>query len=490
MRARAGCPARIRPLSRRIRRRAAARHPVLPRSAPAPHRGAGRPRSTARSRHARRSHVRDDVRGAGHRARRHPGQRAPAHRRHRRLRGERQPADADQPRAPARRGGGRDAGGLPVHSGASTRRSRDPRQGSPRRRSVATAEPFELDAEGLLAVCVQHEIDHLDGQASSSITCRRSSATASAARWRRRRATGNWDSTTTSRDMPEGQPLRVAFAGTPAFARVSLEALIGGEHEVVGVLTQPDRRAGRGRQLTASPVKVLALEHALPVLQPAHPARRAGARGAGRAASGRARRRRLRADPARRGARAAGARLPERATPRCCRAGAGRRRCSARSSPATPETGVCIMQMDTGLDTRRGSSPARARLDRRRRERERAHRAPGPSSVPRRSLAPALAGRRRDGTLAAEPQPEAGVTYADKLDKGEAPLDFSRPAHELHRRVRALHGWPVAESTLEGERVRLWRSALPGGRRRGPDRPPRLRARRRPGPSWPRTPAR
>ena len=66
-----------------------------------------------------------------------------------------------------------------------------------------------------------------------------------------------------------------------------------------------------------------------------------------------------------------------------------------------------------------------------------------------------------DGAHPAEPQPEEGVTYAAKLDKGEARLDFSRPARELHRQVRALHGWPVAETVLDEARVRVWRSRLP-----------------------------
>ena len=258
--------------------------------------------------------------------------------------------------------------------------------------------------------------------------------------------------------MPEGQPLRVAFAGTPAFARVSLEALIGGEHEVVGVLTQPDRRAGRGRQLTASPVKVLALEHALPVLQP--PTLRDGQALEALAA--------LRADVL--VVVAYGLILPaavlELPALGCLNVHASllpRWRGAAPVQRAIlagdTETGVCIMQMDTGLDTgavlARASTPIGA-------DENASELTARLAELGAAALAPALAGRR-DGTLAAEPQPEAGVTYADKLDKGEAPLDFSRPAHELHRRVRALHGWPVAESTLEGERVRLWRSALPAG---------------------------
>ena len=66
--------------------------------------------------------------------------------------------------------------------------------------------------------------------------------------------------------MPQG--LKVIFAGTPAFAASSLQALLDSGHEVLAVYTQPDRPAGRGRKLTASPVKVLAQRHGLPVLQP------------------------------------------------------------------------------------------------------------------------------------------------------------------------------------------------------------------------------
>ena len=261
--------------------------------------------------------------------------------------------------------------------------------------------------------------------------------------------------------MPEGHEvggrrLRVAFAGTPAFARTSLAALIEGRHELVGVLTQPDRRSGRGRRMSASAVKTLALEHGLPVLQP--PTLRDPEAVRALAA--------LRPDVL--VVVAYGLILPpavlELPPLGCLNVHASllpRWRGAAPVQRAIlagdAETGVCIMQMDAGLDTGAVLCRTRTPIGPDENASELTERLAGLGAA---ALAPALDGCR-DGTLAAEPQPEEGVTYADKLVKDEAPLDFSRPARELHRQVRGLHGWPVAETALAGERVRVWRSRLP-----------------------------
>ena len=243
--------------------------------------------------------------------------------------------------------------------------------------------------------------------------------------------------------------MRIAFAGTPEFALPALEALLGA-HEVVGVLTQPDRPSGRGRALTPSPVKELATARQLPLLQPAT----------------------LR-DPVALAELAAwrpealavvayGLILPPAALalPRrgCLNIHASllpRWRGAAPVQRAIlagdAQSGVTIMQMDAGLDT----GPillARARPI-----------APQDTSASllaalatlgAAALLEALAGLAR-GTLAARPQPAEGVTHAAKIAKSEAPLDWRRDAVGLERQVRAFVPWPVAETTLDGERLRI-----------------------------------
>jgi methionyl-tRNA formyltransferase len=255
--------------------------------------------------------------------------------------------------------------------------------------------------------------------------------------------------------------LRVVFAGTPAFAVPALHALIAA-HEVVGVLTQPDRPAGRGRALGASPVKQAALQAGLPVAQPT----------------------RLRGDELALRATlqqlsqwqpdvmvvvAYGLILP-RAVLELPRLGCLNIHASLlpRWRGAAPiqrailagdaETGVSIMQMDEGLDT--GGVLTAARM------------AIGPATTAAelhdalaqlgaQQILVALDGVAR-GTLVARAQPAAGVTYAEKLSRAEARIDWYRPAHEIDRQVRAFNPWPTAETTLQGEPVKLLRSVVAG----------------------------
>jgi methionyl-tRNA formyltransferase len=120
------------------------------------------------------------------------------------------------------------------------------------------------------------------------------------------------------------------------------------------------------------------------------------------------------------------------------------------------ETGVCIMQMDKGLDTgavlRRVATPIGD-------EETTAELHDRLALLGAKALLETLPGRC-DGSLTAVPQTETDVTYAEKLSKPEARLDFRQSASELHRRIRAFNPWPVAESMLAGERVRIWRSRL------------------------------
>lgn len=236
--------------------------------------------------------------------------------------------------------------------------------------------------------------------------------------------------------------MRIVFAGTPDFAVPTLQALMGSRHQLVGVLTQPDRPRGRGRHLSPSPVKA-AVDGIVPVAQPAT----------------------LRSpvDTAQLAAWrpdvlvvvAYGLILPRPVLeiPRlgCVNVHASllpRWRGAApveRALLAGDETtGVTIMRMEEGLDTgpillqravaidaRDTGATLRARL--------------ADEGAP--LLLQALQGLA-DGTLHSHPQPLEGATYARKLEKREAPIDWTRPAVAIERQVRALQPWPVAQTRL------------------------------------------
>jgi methionyl-tRNA formyltransferase len=246
-------------------------------------------------------------------------------------------------------------------------------------------------------------------------------------------------------------PLRVAFAGTPDFAVPPLEALRASGHELVGVLTQPDRPKGRGQQLAASPVKQAAQRHGLPVLQP--PSLKNEAARAEVAA--------LRPDVL--VVVAYGLILPQAVLdlPRlgCVNIHASllpRWRGAAPIQRAIlagdVETGISIMQMDAGLDT----GPILLKKPLSIAENDTAgslHDKLSALGAP--ALLEALEGLA-GRTLRAVPQPSAGVTYAEKLQKAEAPIDWSRDALAIERQVRAFNPWPVAETRLGGEQLRIF----------------------------------
>jgi methionyl-tRNA formyltransferase len=249
--------------------------------------------------------------------------------------------------------------------------------------------------------------------------------------------------------------LRVAFAGTPEFAVPPLAALAASPHAVIGVLTQPDRPAGRGRELRASPVKRYAVEHGWPIDQPQTL----------RTEEGRAQLTDWRPDVL--VVVAYGLILPQAALdiPRlgCLNIHASllpRWRGAAPIQRAIlagdRETGVAIMRMEAGLDTgpvlleRRtpilpddtsGSLQQRLALE-------------GATA-----LIEAL-GQLESGRAQATPQPQQGVTYAHKIDKSEARIDWQRSAAEIDRQVRAFHPWPVAEIRVGDETVRVHRAVL------------------------------
>ena len=253
-------------------------------------------------------------------------------------------------------------------------------------------------------------------------------------------------------------PLRVVFAGTPDFAASSLAAVLDSEHEVVAVYTQPDRPAGRGRKLTPSPVKQLAQEHGLPVVQPASL----------KDADAQAELAALNADVM--VVVAYGLLLPQAVldTPRlgCINVHASllpRWRGAAPIQRAIEAgdsaSGVTIMQMDAGLDTGAMLYEVRTPIT---------SRTTGGDLHDRLAIQGANAlihvlDNLDNGSLEATPQPEEGVTYAAKLD-------FSQPAEQLERKIRAFNPWPVAWCTLGNDRLRLLMASVEQGEQ--PPSPP------------------
>ena len=256
-------------------------------------------------------------------------------------------------------------------------------------------------------------------------------------------------------------PLRIVFAGTPEFAAEHLKALLGTPHQIIAVYSQPDRPAGRGQKLTPSPVKQLAVEHGIAVYQPQ--SLRAPAAQTELAALA----------PDLMVVVAYGLILPQAVldTPRlgCINSHASllpRWRGAAPIQRAIEagdgESGVTVMQMEAGLDTgpmllkvgtpishedTGGSLHDRlARL--------------GPPAVIQ-----AIAGLAA-GSLVGEVQDDGLATYAHKLNKDEARLDWTRPASELERLIRAFNPWPICHSLLNGEPLKVLAAQLAEGQGR------------------------
>ncbi|MBB3180574.1 methionyl-tRNA formyltransferase [Variovorax sp. Sphag1AA] len=252
--------------------------------------------------------------------------------------------------------------------------------------------------------------------------------------------------------------MKVAFAGTPEFARVALEAIAAAGHEIVLTLTQPDRPAGRGMKLQASPVKQFAVSHGWPVIQPrslrldgkypddAEAARAAIAESTAEVMV----------------VAAYGLILPQWVldAPRlgCLNIHASllpRWRGAAPIHRAIEagdaETGITIMQMDAGLDT--GDMLLREAVpvgdDNTARLHDRL------AALGGRMIVDALR-QAESGALSAIPQPAEGVTYAHKVEKAEAQVDWTQSAEAIVRRIRAFDPFPGASSTLDGETIKLW----------------------------------
>ncbi|AML56627.1 methionyl-tRNA formyltransferase [Serratia rubidaea] len=253
--------------------------------------------------------------------------------------------------------------------------------------------------------------------------------------------------------------LRIIFAGTPDFAARHLDALLSSGHQVVGVFTQPDRPAGRGNKLTPSPVKVLAQQHQLPVFQPKSLRPEENQHLVAD----------LKADVM--VVVAYGLILPKAVLdmPRlgCINVHGSllpRWRGAAPIQRALwagdRETGVTIMQMDVGLDTGDMMHKIACPIE-----------ATDTSASLYDKLAElgpqgllATLQQMADGTAQREVQDEALVTYAEKLSKEEARLDWRLSAAQLERCVRAFNPWPISYFTVDEQPVKVWQAqALAGG---------------------------
>ena len=249
--------------------------------------------------------------------------------------------------------------------------------------------------------------------------------------------------------------MKLIFAGTPEFAAQALSAIVAAGHEVALVLTQPDRPAGRGMALQPSAVKKVALAHDIEVFQPltlkdAEAQAKIAAVGAEVMVVA-----------------AYGLILPQAVLdmPRfgCINIHASllpRWRGAAPIQRALlagdAETGVCIMQMEAGLDTGpvllRGAFPIEA-------------------TDTTASLHDRLAGLGArlcvealgKLPLPAEAQPAEGVTYAHKIEKAEAVIDWTKPAIELDRHIRAFNQFPGAQALFGGQTVKLWQASPVAG---------------------------
>lgn len=266
--------------------------------------------------------------------------------------------------------------------------------------------------------------------------------------------------------------LRLIYAGTPEFAAEALERLHQAGHEIVLVMTQPDRPAGRGMKLQASPVKQYALAHGMPVAQPR--SLRLDGKFADEAAQARDQMLAAKADAM--VVAAYGLILPQWVLDAmgaegkaAGQAGLGCFNIHASLLPrwrgAAPihraieagdaETGVTIMQMDAGLDT--GDMLLVRSL-------------PIAAVDTTGSLHDKLAdlgaemmvdtlGLAAEGKLQPVKQPDAGVTYASKIEKAEALIDWTLPAVVIDRRVRAFNPFPAALTQLGEESIKVWTAA-------------------------------
>lgn len=253
--------------------------------------------------------------------------------------------------------------------------------------------------------------------------------------------------------------MKIIFAGTPQFAASALAALLK-EHQIVAVLTQPDRPAGRGMQMAASPVKQLALQHGLPVLQPAT----------------------LKTEEARKPIAALdadmmvvaayGLILPKAVLelPRygCLNIHASllpRWRGAAPIPRAIvagdSETGITIMQMDEGLDTGDMLLRRACAIE----QNDTAQTLHDKLAVIGADCILEALRLLQDNRLVPSKQDDAAATYAAKLQKSEAQIDWNQDARQIERAVRAFNPFPVCQANFNGVAIKIWQAALQEGAR-------------------------
>jgi len=249
--------------------------------------------------------------------------------------------------------------------------------------------------------------------------------------------------------------MKIIFAGTPDFAVPTLNMLLQSEHQVCAVYTQPDRPAGRGRKLTPSPVKQAATEAGVPVYQPLnfkHEADRQDLQA-------------LQADLM--VVVAYGLILPQAVldTPRlgCVNVHASllpRWRGAAPIQRALmagdEETGVTIMQIVKKLDAGDMLHKEVCPIDEQITAGELHDKLAQLGAVGLQKILPQIEAQ----ALEPEPQDESQVTYAEKLQKAEAELDWTQPAQVLNRKIRGLNPWPVAQTHYQGKPLRIWRAEV------------------------------
>ncbi len=247
--------------------------------------------------------------------------------------------------------------------------------------------------------------------------------------------------------------LKVIFAGTPEFAAEALKALLPSQHQVVAVYTQPDRPAGRGRKLTPSPVKQLALEHGIDVYQPVSlKDSEAQQQVVG-----------LNADvmvvvayglllpvPVLEAPRLGCINIHASLLPRWRGAAPIQRAILAGDA----ETGVTIMQMDKGLDT---GDMLLKRICSITREDTAATLHDRLAEIGSAAAIDAL-DQLSDGLAKPEPQDDSRANYAAKLSKAEALIDWQRPAIEIERLVHGFNPWPVAQTEFFDQMLRIWQA--------------------------------
>lgn len=251
------------------------------------------------------------------------------------------------------------------------------------------------------------------------------------------------------------RPLRIIFAGTPEFAATHLQKLIRTSHHIVTVFTQPDRPSGRGNKVISSPVKMLALDHNIPVLQPCSLKTNSLAE-------------KIRALDADIFITVAyGLLLPEAILklprfgcinvhgsllPKWRGAAPIQRSCLAGDT----ETGISLMQMDAGLDTGDILLQVQCPIEKN-----------DTSASLYQKLAqlgakalPEILIKLPSGNITPQKQDDHKATYAEKLTRKEAQLNWNKTAPELEREIRAFNPWPGSWFTVNGHRIKVWESHM------------------------------